>query len=136
MRQAALKVPEPKQDSRSLHEILLDILKEFGPRKQEHLVAQLGASKGHLSEVLSGHKHWPQEWIDYIVDHYDFRSDVARYYARRRGLVVVPPRKMSALEELRRLKYALTQHNGLGRVLMDEALALPDEVFADDEVES
>lgn len=133
MRQTAIKVPDPKQDSRSLHETLISILREFGPRKQEHLCAQLDANKGHLSEVLSGKKHWPEDWIDYVVDNYDFRSEVATYYARRRRMVVCPPRKITAREELRRLKYTLAQHNAIGKAIVEEAHALPDEVFADED---
>lgn len=134
MRQEAIEVPAPKEDSRSLHEVLVGVLKEFGPRKREHLVEQLKASKGHLSEVLDGTsgKHWPQPWIDYIVEQYDYRNEVATYYARKRGMEVRGPRPMSPAEELRRIKYALAQHNGLGKAIRDEAMALPDDVFSEE----
>jgi len=137
LKQQAIKVPEPKEDNRSLHEILLGIVAEFGPRKHEALMSAIEnatgrqISKGHFSEVLDGKKHWPQDWIDYIVDHLDHRSEVASYYARRRGLRVTGPRLMSKAEELRRLKYALAQHNAIGTAIQQEAAALPDDVFAD-----
>lgn len=135
MKQQAIKVPESTTDTRSLHEIIVGILQEFGPRKHEALIEALEASKGHFSEVLAGHgKHWPFPWVDYIVDHFDFRDEVASYYARRRGKVVRPPRKPSAAEELRRLKYALAQHNGIGDALRKEAAGLPDDVFADEDL--
>lgn len=134
MKQGAIQVPEPTEDSRSLHEILIGVLREFGPRKQEHLAAQLGASKGHLSEVLDGKgKHWPADWIDYIVEHYDFRAEVAQHYARLRHLEVRPPRRRTAAEENRRLRYVLGKHNSIGKAIQEEADALPDDVFADDE---
>ena len=135
MKQQSIKVPPPLEDSRSLHQTLIDVLKEFGPRKQDHLAAQLKASKGHLSEVLSGAggKHWPDDWIDYIVDQYDFRNEVATYYARRRGMRVVAPRKPTSAERWRRISYVLSRHNGVGKSLLEEADALPDELFADDE---
>jgi hypothetical protein len=135
VRQAAIKVPDPKQDSRSLHEILVGILREFGPRKHEALIDALHASKGHFSEVYNdAGKHWPPDWIDYIVEQFDFRNEVASYYARKRGMTVAPPRKPSPAERLRRLEYVLTQHNGLGTALRDEAARLPDDVFADEEI--
>lgn len=140
MKQGAIEVPEPTQDSRSLHEILIGVLREFGPRKQDHLAAQLAqatgrdVSKGHLSEVLDGKgKHWPADWIDYIVEHYDFRAEVAQYYARLRGLEVQPARRRTAAEENRRLRFVLGKHNALGKAIQDEADALPDDVFADEE---
>lgn len=133
MKQDAIKVPAPTDDSRSLHEIILGILREFGPRKQEHLVAQLGASKGHVSEVLSGDKNWPLVWLDYIVEHYDFRNEVAQHFARLRRMEVRPPRVKPPAERLRRLSYVLGKHNGIGKALLDEAEALPDDVFADEE---
>lgn len=133
MKQQTIKVPEPKRDFRSLHEILLSILQEFGPRKHEALIEALGASKGHFSEVLAGKKHWPQDWIDYVVDNFDFRNDVASYYARRRGMRICPPRAMSAREWKQRVSYVLGQHNAMGRALVEEALALPEELFGDED---
>lgn len=135
MKQQTIKVPEPKADTRSLHQIRLDVLNEFGPRKHEALIEQLGASKGHFSEVLSGKKHWPDDWTDYIADHFDVRSEIAAYFARKRGLVLRPPRQRSAAENLRRLRYVLTNHNGLGKAIAEEADALADDVFADEDAE-
>lgn len=135
MKQASIKVPDPKDDCRSLHQVLVDVLREFGPRKREHLVAQLGASKGHLSEVMDGEsgKHWPAAWIEYIVQHYDFRGEVAQHYAHLRGMEVRAPRQRPVAERFRRIAYVLGKHNGIGKALLEEAEALPDDVFAEDE---
>lgn len=138
MKQTTIKVPEPKEDLRSLHEILLAIITEFGPRKHEALMSAIEntigrpISKGHFSEVLKGDKHWPQDWIDYIVDHLDHRNEVASYYARRRKMRVVPPRQMGDREWKRRVSYKLAEMNGVGRAVIDEAMALPDELFAEE----
>lgn len=132
MRQEAIKVPAPKEDTRSLHEILVGILREFGPRKHDALISALRASKGHFSEVYNGTgKHWPLPWIDYIVEHFDFRCEVASYYARKRGQIVAAPRKRTGAEWARRYAYVLKQHNSVGAALAAEADALPDEIFAD-----
>lgn len=141
MKQAAINVPPPKADSRSLHQVLVDVLREFGPRKQEHLAAQLSqatgkpVSKGHLSEVIDGEsgKHWPQSWVDHIVEQYDFRGEVAQHYAHLRGMEVRPPRQRPVAERFRRIAFILGKHNGIGKALMEEAEALPDDVFAEDE---
>lgn len=135
MRQVSLKVPEPKSDSRSLHDIRVAIIREFGPRKLEHLASQLGASKGHLSEVMSGNsgKHWPDEWTDYVEEHFDHRAEIAAYHARKRGLEVRQPRTRTPAEELRRLKHVLRRHTGMGLALLQEADDLPDEAFAEDD---
>lgn len=130
-----MKVPEPMTDSRSLHEIRVAVIREFGPRKLEHLAAQLGASKGHLSEVMGGNsgKHWPDDWTDYIEEHFDHRSEIAAYHARKRGMELRSPRIRSASEELKRLKHVLKKHNGMGAAVIQEADDLPDEVFAEEE---
>lgn len=132
-RQTVINVPQTEAKPLSLHETVLAVLDRYGPRKAGHLAAQLGASESHLCEVKKGLKHWPAEWLDYIVEHYDFEAAVAVHFARLRKLEVRPPRKATAAERLRRLEYVLSQHNGIGKALRDEAAALPDEVFADEE---
>jgi hypothetical protein len=133
MKQTSIKVPEAKRDSRSLHEILVGVIDKYGPRKQEALVKQLNATKGHFSDVVNENgKHWPQDWIDFIVDQYDLEDEVAWYYARRRGMTVRPPRVPSGAERLRRLKYVLARHSGIGSSIQAEADALADDIFADD----
>lgn len=133
MRQLAIKVPAHQAKPRSLSETVRGVLKKFGPQKQGVLAAQLGASEAHLSEVMSGKKHWPDDWLDYISEHYDFEAEIAEHFASKRGLEVKPPRKMTHAEELRRLKYTLGKHNGIGAAIYAEAMALPDDAFADEE---
>lgn len=134
-RQLDINVPEPAAKRRSLTETVAEVLARFGPRKQEVLARQLDASPSHLSEVIKGHKHWPDKWLDYVAEHYDFECAIADHFAQLRGCVVRPPRKRSAAEELRRLRYTLQKHNALGKALQAEADALADDVFADDDGE-
>ena len=129
-RQLAIKVPPAQRKTRSLSETVRDILKKYCP-KQSVFAAQVGASDAHVSEVLAGKKHWPDDWLDYVAEHYDFEGEVAQHFAEKRGLEVRPPRLMSKAEELRRLKYALAKHNAIGTAIQQEAAALPDDVFAD-----
>lgn len=138
MRQAAINVPKPKDDTRSLHEIRVAVIKEFGPPKMEQMARLLSASKGHLSEVMSGDgaKHWPDKWSEYIEVHLDHRCEIAAYHARLKGMVLSPPRKRTAAEELRRLRYTLGKHNGIGKAITEEADDLPDEFFSDFEQET
>lgn len=132
-KQTTFKLPQDQVKPRSLLETFCGVLKKYGPRKQGHLAAQLGASESHLSEVLKGQKHIPEDWLRYVVEHYDFEGEIAACVAAWRGLEVRPPRVRPAAEKLRRLTYVLSQHNGLGKALRDEADALPDDVFADEE---
>jgi len=135
-KQTTINVPKYEPKLPTLHEAIVDVIKRYGPRKQAVLAEQLGASEQHFSDVFGGKtgKHWPEAWIEFIVKHYDFEAQVPALVAGWRGLTARPPRKRTAAEELRRLKYALAKHNGLGKAIRDEAEALPDDVFADEEV--
>src|SRR5438445_754232 len=127
-RQAAFKLPTPERKPRSLHEVLVGILKKYGPRKDCVLAKQLGASDSHLSEVMAGHrKHWPETWIEYIVKHYDFESEVAAHYAAMRGLEVHPPREWTDPEFRRRVARVFADSPDIGGIVTERMRAISDE---------
>jgi hypothetical protein len=133
VRQAAFKLPTPERKAlRSLHEIIVGILKKYGPRKDCVLAKQLGASESHLSEVMAGRrKHWPEQWIEYIVKHYDFESEVAAHYAAMRGLEVKAPREWTDSEIRRRLAIVSGDSPDIGRIVSERMHAIPDEEVVD-----
>lgn len=132
-RQTAINLPPSPAKKRSLCETVAGVLKKYGPPKQAVLARQLDAAESHLSEVIKGVKHWPQDWLDYIAEHYDFEGEIAAHFAAMRGLRVAPLRAMPDREWKRRVAYALRQHNGIGELILAEAMGLEDDVFADAE---
>lgn len=134
-RQTEIKIPPPQVKIATLHETVIGVVRKFGPRKDYVLAQQLGATPQHFSDVAGGKtgKHWPEAWIEKIVRQYDFEAEIPSLVAGWRGLEVRPPRGRPPAEELRRLKFALAQHNGLGKAIRDEADSLPDDFFADEE---
>jgi plasmid maintenance system antidote protein VapI len=132
-RQRALNLPVPNEKERSLSETVAAVLKKYGPTKRVVLARQLECSESHLSEVINGQKHWPQEWLDYIAKNYDFEAEIAAHFAAKRGLRVTARRTMPDKEWKRRVAYALAQHNGIGKLILEEAMALDEDVWADAE---
>lgn len=131
-RQAAFKLPTPERKPRSLHEVIVGILKKYGPRKDCVLAKQLGASDSHLSEVMAGkRKHWPEAWIEYIVKHYDFESEVAAHYAAMRGLEVAAPREWTDPEFRRRAARVFADSPDIGGIVAERMRTISDEEVAD-----
>lgn len=133
MKQTALNLPIPPPKFPSLHEVITELVRLHGPRKQSVLAMQLGASPAHLSEVMrgDGSKHWPEAWIEYISKNYDPDGHIAACVARWSGREVKLKRACSDAEFRRRLTRTFAKHGALGEALIDEAMAIPADEIED-----
>jgi hypothetical protein len=131
--QDALKLTVSLDKFGSLAELLIYLVRTNGPRKDEALAQQLGATKSHLSEVLNEKgKHWPEPWVKHVARTCDPEHLIARYVARWQGLEVRPPRTISDAAWRRASDRVLRRHNGVGESLRAE---IEQEAFAEPETE-
>ena len=133
--QQTLKLPIPQSKDPSLHEVIIDVLRIYGPRKQSILALQLEATESHLSEVLKGDgsKHWPERWQKFIAKNYDPEGRIAACVASWSGLEVRAARKWSDAEYRRRSERVIHDQGGMGAAWRTMMEALPeDEVGSGD----
>lgn len=122
--QDGLKLPPANEKSPSLLTVFRELIRANGPRKQAILAEQLGASEGHLSEVLGGSKHIPEPWLKYVSENYDPEGRLAGVVAGWKGLAVRPARRITDAAWRRASERVLAQHNGMGAALRAEIEAL------------